>query len=413
MLPESYARLEDVVLPAARWLRENLPLGRSDLEEYGPVWLLSKHGDQMAVARNQDLFYNGDFPHLQPKAGVEYSEDTASKEGRIFDYPSYFDPPEHGLYRNALGDYFQPAVVRRRFEELFRTAAKNAVDKLMALDGECDFVNDFAVEYPLRVIMAVLGSPAEDYDRLRKLTRDLFGNYDPEDRRPEFEGLPDAAARQWAATVADFKAYFKALREERRENPGDDLVSFISTRTVDGVPWSDTYADSFLAGVAPAGHDTTAATVAGGMLGLIRFPEQLEMVKADARLIPGLVDECLRYVTPTKHFMRDVMADTTIRGTPILKGDRVMMLFISGNRDEEVYPNPDAFDVTRRPNPHLSFSAGPHICVGMHIAKLEMRILWEELLPRLGTVELAGEPRLEQSNLVSGLKYLPVRFARA
>jgi cytochrome P450 len=167
------------------------------------------------------------------------------------------------------------------------------------------------------------------------------------------------------------------------------------------------------ASVAIAGHDTTNSAIAAGMQGLALFPDQLEKVRAEPKLIPGLVEESLRWATPAKHFTRDATADTEVSGVPIKAGDRLMCAFVSANFDEDVFPDAHSFDVTRRPNPHMAFSFGPHVCLGQHIAKIEMRALFEELIPRLGSIELAGEPRLKVSNFVSGFKTLPVRFTKA
>jgi cytochrome P450 len=410
MKPESYVSQEDVVLPACRWLRSNLPVGRAEIDGWDPVWLVSRHVDMVAVARDQATFHNGDFPHLPSHATVEFYQQASRGTARSFDYPSYMDPPEHPKFRASVLPHFRPGSVRAHYEERARRFAREAVDELMERDGECDFVRDFAKAYPLRVILSVLGVDEHEAPRMLQLTREFFGINDPANLRDEFKDLPDAAARQWAAVIGELQDYFRDLRATRRAKPADDLISAINQCAIDGEPWPDRYADSFLAGVAPAGHDTTSSTVAGGMLGLIRFPEQLAKVKADPSLLPGLVEESLRYATPAKHFMRTAVADTRIDDVAVTAGDRVMMLFVSGNRDETVFADPDAFDIARHPNPHITFSQGPHICVGLHLAKLEMRVLWEELLPRIDSVELAGDIEFEQGNLVSGLKTLPIRF---
>jgi alpha-terpineol hydroxylase len=411
--PESYVRLEEVVLPACAWLRENLPVGRASIDGWDPMWVFSHHAEMVEITRNQDVFHNGDFPHLPTQEYVKFYEQVASSS-RSFDYPSFMDVPEHPKFRASVMPHFQPASVRKHYEVLARKLAKEAVDGLMEFDGECDFVNDFARAYPLRVILGVLGVDEEQIPKVLQLTREFFGLHDPANQRPEFRGLPDGPARQYATTVTELQEWFHELRAERQVSPADDLTTIINGLKVDGEPWPDSYADSFLAGVAPAGHDTTSSTVAGGMLGLIRFPEQLELVKREPKLIPGLVEESLRYTTPAKHFMREAVTDTVVRGVEVPAGERVMMLFTSGNRDERVFKDPEVFDITRRPNPHLAFSHGPHICTGLHLARLEMRMLWEELIPRIGTVELATDHlEWERANLVSGLTALPIRFTKA
>ncbi|CAN5325471.1 cytochrome P450 [soil metagenome] len=410
--PENYPRLEEVVLPACRRLRDEIPFGIATVEGWDPVWLASRHADITAIAKNQQVFLNGDFPHLPSTATVEFAREVSGSTHRSFDYPSYMDAPEHVAFRTSVMPYFQPAKVREVYEARFRQFAKDSVDALMDHDGEADFVKDFSTYYPLRVVLGMLGLDVDKADLLLKFTIEFFGIHDPANQRPEFRGLPDAAARQYSAAIKDLLEYFSDLRKQRLATPTDDLVTWINSVRIDGEPWPDSHADSFLAGVAPAGHDTTSSTVAGGMLGMLRFPDQFQKVKENPALLSGLVEESLRYTTPAKHFMRVAAQDTEVNGIPVSEGERIMMLFVSGNRDERVFENPDTFDVTRRPNPHLSFSQGPHICTGMHVARLEMRILWEELLGRVKSIELAGDIAYEQSNLVSGLKTLPVRFTK-
>ena len=165
--------------------------------------------------------------------------------------------------------------------------------------------------------------------------------------------------------------------------------------------------------VATAGHDTTSSSTAGALWGLAQNPDQLAKVKADPSLIPGLVDESIRWITPVKTFMRTAMEDTEIAGRKMSKGDWLMLCYASGNRDEAVFDAPNDFRVDRSPNKHLAFGYGAHLCLGQHLAKMEMRILWEELLPRLKSVELAGEPAMSQSVFVNGPKRLPIRFEMA
>lgn len=417
MDPASYPHLESVVLPACTWLRDNLPVGLATVDGWDPVWLVSRHADIVQVLRNQGAFHNGDFPHLTSIASKEFARSLTSGSARSFDYPSYMDPPEHPKVRSSANDFFRPEYIRKNYEPAFREFAKDVVDGLMARAdggvGEADFVNDFVRAYPLRVVLAILGLGEDLAPRALVLTREFNGFHDPANHRAEFAGLPDAAGRQWAATIKDLRDFFSDLRRARAGSESNDLVTFIENARIDGEPWEDRYADSLLAGILPAGHDTTALALSGGVLGLIRFPEQLAACKRDPSLIPGLVEECLRYSTPAKHFMRIAVEDVTVGDAVIKAGDEVMCLFASGNRDPRVFADPDVFDVTRRPNPHLTFSSGPHICSGIHIARIEMRVLLEELIPRIGTVELAGEIEIEPANLVSGLRTLPIRFTTA
>jgi cytochrome P450 len=269
-------------------------------------------------------------------------------------------------------------------------------------------------DYPLSSVMEMLGIPQEDYSLMMRLTQETFGGDDPDWKRDDVPETPEAAAISWAKSVADFYEYFEVIRKDRLANPTDDLASLIvNSRLENGELLPEGRQNHLAASIAIAGHDTTNSAIAGGVLGLARFPDQFDKVKADPSLLPGLVDESMRYSTPAKHFTRNTTRDVEVRGVQFAARDRVMTLTVSANRDEDVFPDPERFDVTRRPNPHLSFGWGPHICLGQHIAKNEMRILFEELLPKLKTLEVAEEPRLKIGNFVTGPKTLPIRFTKA
>jgi cytochrome P450 len=414
VLPASYGDLDGVVFPACDWLRENAPIARAEVDGYDPVWLIAKHSDIQAVLRDADTFHNADLNiMLQPQAGDQYLRNLLDGTTHVLNNLSYMEPPEHGRFRNATSFEFLPAQVRK-FEPRFREIARAAVDHLMEHDGECDFVRDLSARYPLNAVLQMLGVPPEDYDQMLKWTQDTFGGDDPDWKRDDIPATPEAMAAQWHASVQDFYNYFEVVREDRLAHPRDDLATAIITaRLENGEMMPERIQNHLTASIALAGHDTTNSAISAGMHGLCLFPDQFEKVKADPKLIPGLVDESLRWATPAKHFMRNASRDAELNGVEIKSMDRLMCLFVSANRDADVFPNPYAFDITRRPNPHLSFSYGPHVCLGQHIAKIEMRALFAELIPRLESVELAGEPKLKLSNFVSGLKSLPARFTKS
>jgi cytochrome P450 len=261
--------------------------------------------------------------------------------------------------------------------------------------------------------MTLFGVPPEDEPRMLKLTQEFFGTQDPDEQREEVKLEPDAAARMWHATLQDFYSYFNALSAERRRNPTDDLLSLIANSKIAGEYIGEAESNGYYVAIATAGHDTTSSSVSGGMLGMIKYPSEFAKAKGEPGLIGGLVDEAIRWSSPVKHFMRNATADTEIRGRPIKAMDRFMLSYPSANRDDVVFEAPDEFRIERRPNRHLAFGYGPHMCLGQHLAKLEMRILYEELLPKLKSVELSGKPRATKANFVGGLKSLPVRFKKA
>jgi len=200
------------------------------------------------------------------------------------------------------------------------------------------------------------------------------------------------------------------MSENRRRVPKEDLATVLANATIDGQPLGHFEALSYYIIAATAGHDTTSNTTAGALWAMLDHPDQLAKVKANPSLIPGLVEESIRWVTPVKHFMRSATADTELAGRKIAKGDWMMLAYPSGNRDEDVFKDPFRFDVERTPNKHVAFGYGAHVCLGQHLGRMEMRILWEELLPRLDSIAMDGEPKNSEANFVCGPKALPVRF---
>jgi cytochrome P450 len=320
------------------------------------------------------------------------------------------DAPDHPKYRHLTQAWFMPANLKR-LETRVREIAKVSVDRMADLGGECDFVNDVALYFPLRVIMEILGVPEADEPRMLKLTQELFGPQDPEASRSKGAAVSvDAALADIQAVLMDFFMYFNAITEKRRAEPTEDVATVIANAQIDGEPIGAFEAVSYYTIVATAGHDTTSSSTAGGLWGLLGEPDQLAALKADPGLIPGLVDESIRWTTPVKHFMRSATRDYAMRGQTIKEGDWLFLAYPSGNRDEEVFDEPERFSIHRTPNKHLAFGYGAHLCLGQHLAKMEMRIFWEELLKRLKKVELAGEPKLTEANFVGGLKHLPIRY---
>ncbi|WP_368680243.1 cytochrome P450 (plasmid) [Rhodococcus opacus] len=416
LLPEGH-RDETALFDAYRWLRANNPLGKADTEGYDPIWLVSKYADIMEIERQPDIFSNGGGPDnpgsnnpiLANQAGDEFTKSINNGSLRILEVLSYLDPPEHTIIKDIAFDWFRPGNLKK-WEETIRELAQASVARLTASDGKLDFVKDFAIYFPLHVIMSLFGVPEEDEPRMMALTQEFFGSADPDMARDDVEPLtPEAAAQQWAAAITDFFAYFDTFVEDRRANPRDDLASIIANaRQEDGEYFPKITAYGWFVAIATAGHDTTSSTLSGGIVELSRNPELLARLQAEPSLIPDLVNESLRWASPVKHFTRKASKDYTLRGREIKAGDRMMLLYQSGNRDEEMFTDPDIFNIDRRPNKHIAFGYGPHMCLGQHLAKLELRIMFEELLPKINKIDVVGDLKVIQTNFVGGLKNAPV-----
>jgi len=403
------ARLYD----AFAWLRRNDPLARAEFDGFDPFYVVTRHADILEISKDNSVFPYGTYPStLAPHQAVE-SGRAARAAGRPLLYTLVqMDEPDHMKYRALTQGWFMPQNVRR-LEGRIRELARQAVARMEALGGECDFINEVALHFPLRVIMEILGVPSEDEPRMLRLTQELFAPTDPGLRRKDSDQSPEAQAMAIQQTLADFFNYFNAVTEARRAKPVEDVASVIANATIDGAQISAFDAVSYYVIIATAGHDTTSSSTGGAMWALAERPGELAKVKANPELIPGLVDESIRWTTPVRHFMRSAAADTTVAGRSVKKDDWFMLCYPSGNRDETVFDDPMEFRVDRNPNRHLAFGYGPHVCLGQHLAKMEMRILWEELLPRLKSVELAGAPQLSEANFVNGPKKLPIRYAFA
>jgi cytochrome P450 len=319
------------------------------------------------------------------------------------------DAPDHPKYRALTQGWFMPANLGK-FESRVREIARATVQRMLDKGGACDFVEDVALGYPLHVIMEILGVPEKDEPRMLKLTQELFGPQDPDTARIRDQLTAEQFLGMIQAVVADFGAYFRAITEDRRRSPREDLATVIANARIGGDYMPDHDAMSYYIIVATAGHDTTSSSTAGAIWALAEDPAEFAKVKANPELIPGLVDEAIRWMTPVKHFMRSATSDTELGGRKIAKGDWLMLCYASGNRDEDVFEDPYTFRSDRKPNRHVAFGYGAHLCLGQYLAKMEMRILFEELLPRLKSIALDGEVRMTQATFVNGPKKLPIRF---
>ena len=396
-------------------IRANYPLAIADVEGCEPFWAVTKHADILEIGKNNAIFLNG------TKATTFTTKAANEQVMKITGTPHLvkslvqMDPPEHPKYRMLTQSWFLPQNLRK-LEPRLRELARIYVDRMVSKGGSCDFVGDVAVWYPLRVIMDILGVPEADEPRMLKLTQELFGATDPElGRAGDAPGgfgalMSDEAVASLQAVVMDFFQYFNAITEDRRAHPRDDVASVIANGKIDGQPLDPFNAMSYYVILAAAGHDTTSASTAGGMWALIDNPAEFKKLKDNPALMPQFVDEAIRWTTPVRHFMRTATQDYELRGQKIKAGDWLMLCYPSGNRDEEVFDEPFKFKVDRSPNKLLSFGFGAHVCIGQHLAKMEMRALFDELIPRLESIEFNGEPRLSAANFVNGPKKMPVRY---
>jgi cytochrome P450 len=419
VLPEGHSDLT-ALFDAYKWMRNNMPVAKAIVEGYDPIWLVTKHADIQEVESLSEVFAAGGGtenpgshnPILQNIAGDEFTKQLLGGSLRILDAIPYIDPPEHTHAKNMAFNYFKPPSVRK-LEDQIRELARESIEHLKKLSerGEIDLLDDWALGFPLHVMMTLVGVPPQDEPRMMALTQEFFGTADPEHQREDVETLtPEAMAQQFSNTIQDFFAYFDALAEDRRANPRDDLATVVAcAKLPDGEYWPKTFVYGWYTAIFTAGHDTTSATLAGTLKALAEHPDVLARVKADLSLVPDLIQEGLRWVAPVKHFMRVALTDYTLSGQTIKAGDRVMPLFQSGCRDEEVFDHPDEFDIDRKPNNHLAFGFGAHTCVGQHLAKQELKVMFEELLPRLESIEILGPGSVTQTNFVGGLKHLPAK----
>ena len=394
------------------WARANMPLAIAENEGFDPFWAVTRHADILEVSKNNARFASAvKSPALIDRASEALVRPiTPNQDGHLIRSLVQMDAPDHMKYRLLTQQWFMPKNLKT-IEARIRDIAKDTVAKMLALGGECDFAKEVAAEYPLRVVMSILGVPPEDEPRMLMLTQQLFGPTDPEINRARSEITdPTQAIQMLQLVIADFEAYFSAITADRRANPRDDLASVIANGMINGAPIPEREANSYYIIVATAGHDTTSASTADAIMELAKNPQLFARYRKPDANHAGLIEEAIRWSTPVQHFFRTATEDCEVAGQTITKGDWLMLCYTSGNRDEAVFDDPFTFNPDRTPNNQVAFGFGGHVCLGQHLARMEMRILMEELLPRLSFLELAGEPARVESTFVGGLKRLPIRF---
>jgi cytochrome P450 len=386
-------------------LQRDAPVYRHPERNGRGFWAVTKYDDVLGVLRDTKTFSS----EIGGSATIEDLPEDVLEARRNF---LEFDPPKHGRYRRLISTNFTPGAVGK-YEEWLRGLVTYRLDRVVPM-GELDLVAELAAPIPIRVLAHVLGLPEDKLPRLIELGDRLLVDTDPgivgelaysgereEDRYKPF-GSP------WADELCALGREYYA---ERRECPRDDVLTLIANAEIDGEPLSPRDLDNTFALLVVAGNETTRQAIALGTLALAENPEEYERLRADRSLVPSAVEELLRFSSPVWFFRRTARTDATIRGVPIAAGDKVVVWFAAGNRDPDHYPEPHRLDVARNPTDHLTFGrGGPHICLGAHLARLEVRVYLEELLERVERVELAGEPRRLRSNFTNGLSELPMRL---
>jgi cytochrome P450 len=413
--PDLYAN-EDEIHAVYTKLRREDPLHWTEPRAFRPFWSVTKNADILEIERKSQIFVNRHRTYLAPISGEQWVQ-SVSGDTHLFRTLVDLDDPMHIKLRALTQGWFMPPNLKK-LEARIAQIAKDHVDRMVEMGGECDFVKEVALWYPLRVIMQILGVPKDDEPFMLKMTQEIFGPSDPDvadatAHKSEDTGFMGEEKRgvDLFQTAQAMFAYFGALTADRRKSPRDDLSSIIANGAIDGQPIGEREAMSYYIIVATAGHDTTSSTASGGLLELIRRPEQMAKLKGDMSLLPNAVEEMIRWVTPVKHFMRTAAQNYDMRGKTIREGDGLCLFYWSGNRDEDVFDEPFEFKVDRAVmGKHVAFGHGVHLCLGMHLARMELKALFAELLPRLKDIELNGRPRNTRANFVSGLKTLPVRY---
>jgi cytochrome P450 len=391
--PETYIEAAPHELFAE--LRRTQPVFWQDIPGQPGYWAVLKHGDVETVARNPNLY-------SATEGGVVLEDLEGEQLENMRGMLLAMDPPRHNDYRRPMVKRFVPKVMEQ-LEDRIRAITRDILDHA---DGDVDFVRDVTSALPTRVIGELVGLPEEDWDRVHHMAELNTHGQDP-DYAPDGDGInPGSGSMDMAIYGMQHAARW------RTQEPQDDLTTYILTTEFGGKLMTDLDFGVFFVQLVTAGQDTTQTMLASGLHTLLLHPEQLAELRADRSLIPGAVEEILRYSNPLHYFRRTATADTVLNGQEIKAGEKVAMYYTSANRDEDLFEDSQGFDIHRNPNPHLSFGIAEHFCLGVHLARLEGRVFFEELLSRFPEIELAGEPVRVRSNLNNAYKRLPVRMAR-
>ncbi len=374
------------------WLRANAPVYRHAEPGGDGFWAITKLEDMKAISRQTRLFSS----YAKGVMPGDPGEDALAAPRLMM---LFMDPPQHDRFKLLVSRGFTPKnaqTLTHRIDELARSIVDDVIER-----GSCDLVHDVAGRLPSGLIAELMGIPAADGERLYEIT-EIMHTTDDAVATPEM---------RLAATM-EMLAYGAGVAEQKRRSPGDDIASALVQAEVNGDRLTDAEFQWFFLLLVNAGGDTTRNLVAAGMQLLFENPGERARLAADLDgLMPTAVEEMLRYTSPVAHFQRTVMADTTVRDVAMEEGDRVVLFYGAGNRDEDVFAEPDRFDVGRNPNPHIAFGGGgPHLCLGLHVARIEIAAMMRELMVRMPDLRPAAPLERLASSFIAGVKTMPVEF---
>jgi cytochrome P450 len=397
------AFVEEVPLWAFKELRERDPVHwQPESSPNRGFWAITRFHDIEDVLRDTKTFSSAHGVTLE-----EQTEEEVEARRSMID----MDPPNHSRLRRLVSKLFTRSAVAD-YEAFVREQARLVLDRGLP-QGEFDFVEEISRELPIRVLARIMGVPDQDLPMCVELGDAMIAQADPEYSRAVIDKEDTSEYRLLpfrSPAAVELMAYGHDLAEQRRADPRDDLVTKLVQSEVDGERLTKAQFDNFFCLLIVAGNETTRHAITHGTKALVDHPDQWQRLRDDPALMPLAAEEILRYGSPTMHFRRTTLRDVEVQGTTIHEGDKVVVWFVSGNYDEDVFPNAERFDVGRDPNPHMAFgSGGPHVCLGAHLARLEVRVMFEEMVPRLKDLEIIGPIERLRSNFINGVKHMPVK----
>lgn len=389
--------------PHDEWalLRREAPVYWYERPNVHPFWAITKHADLIEVSRNPDLFHS--MPAERQLLFIyKHDPNQQRPEEPVLNTLLTMNPPQHGAYRAIVNKRFTPLGIeklRAQIEDVTAQVLDGVVNRV-----ECDFVTEVAAKLPLAVISEMFGIPRGDWDKMFRLSNEMIGSEDEEYHRSESIRENVDRARM------EFFEYFSGLIADRQKSPRDDLSTALTQGRVNGEPMPPFEMLSYFALLIIAGNETTRNAISGGLSALINHPGEWDRLRRDLTTIPTATDEILRWVSPVIQFTRLATRDSTLRGQKIRAGDVLALFYPSANCDEEVFSDPFRFDIARSPNNHLAFGIGEHYCLGGNLARMELQIMFRQLIERLETAELAGPIQRMRSGFVGGIKHMPIRY---